>query len=568
MYNAEKAQQAIDFIQALKHTKGRWAGKPFILLKWQRVLIKKLFGTVDEFGFRVYRKCYVEMPKKDGKSELGAAIALYLLTFDDEYGAEVYSAAGDRKQAAIVFNVAAEMVRKDDVLSDVCKNIDSQKRIVYYETNSFYEVLSSDVETKHGFNTHGVIFDELHGQPNRKLWDVLTDGSGIAREQPLVFAITTAGYDRNSICWEIHNYALKVKKGIIKDPHFLAMIYSLDEKADWEDEENWKKVNPSLGTKEEVRDSLKILDIEKLKDGEEKEKLKAEIDNYRRRRLDLKILDIERFRDDFNEARQKPAAINNWRRLRLNQWTSQETRWLPIEKWDACPDKLDIESLKGKICYGGLDLSSTTDLTAFDLVFPIECNQVKDCALKLLFPIGDIKVLSFIFIPRERMLEKIKTDGVDYDIWEQQGFITVTEGNVVDYNVVEATIKECLEKYQVQSIAYDRWNATKLVQDLIAGGYEHMIPLGQGYQSLNAPTKYLETLILDKKLNHGGNPVMRWNFDNVMILMDPAGNIKPDKGKSKQRIDGIVALIMALDGVMKNEDSTSSVYDNRSLLTI
>lgn len=549
MYNAEKAQQAIDFIQALKHTKGRWAGKPFILLKWQRVLIKKLFGTVDEFGFRVYRKCYVEMPKKDGKSELGAGVALDLLTFDDEYGAEVYSAAGDRKQAAIVFNVAAEMVRKDDVLSDVCKNIDSQKRIVYYETNSFYEVLSSDVETKHGFNTHGVIFDELHGQPNRKLWDVLTDGSGVAREQPLVFAITTAGFDRNSICWEIHNYALKVKKGIIKDPHFLAMIYSLDEKADWEDEDNWKKVNPSLGTKEEVRDSLKILDIEKLKDGEEKEKLKAEIDNYRRRRLDLKILDIERFRDDFNEARQKPAAINNWRRLRLNQWTSQETRWLPIEKWDACPDKIDIESLKGKICYGGLDLSATTDLTSFNLSFPI----------------GDeVITLSFNFIPKEKMLEKIKVDQVDYDIWEQQGWITATKGNVVDYNVVQAKIEECLELYQVQSIAYDRWNATKLVQDLISGGYDKMIPLGQGYQSLNNPTKYLETLILDKKLNHGGNPVLRWAFDNCMMTMDAAGNIKPDKGKAKQRIDPIVALIESIDGVMKNIDTTS-IYETEGV---
>ena len=565
MYDAEKAQQAIDFIQALKHTKGRWAGKPFILLKWQRVLIKKLFGTVDEYGFRVYRKCYVEMPKKDGKSELGAAIALYLLTFDDEYGAEVYSAAGDKKQAGIVFGVAAEMVRKDDVLNDVCKNIDSQKRIVYYETNSFYEVLSSDVETKHGFNTHGVIFDELHGQPNRKLWDVLTDGSGIAREQPLIFAITTAGYDRNSICWEMHTYALKVKNRIIDDPHFLSMVYSLDEKADWEDEENWRKVNPALGTKEEVINSLKIIDIEKLYKGKEKEEKLSEIKNWKRLRLDLKIMDIERFRDDFNEARQKPAAINNWRRLRLNQWTSAETVWLPIEKWDACPDKIDMESLKGKVCYGGLDLSATTDLTSFDLIFPIGCFQV-DCPLKSLFHIGEVKILSFNFIPRERMLDKIKTDGVDYDIWEKHGYIIATEGNVVDYNVVQAKIEECLELFQVQSIAYDRWNATQIVTNLITNGYDHMIPIGQGYQSMNAPSKYFETLILDKKFNHGGNPVLRWAFSNVMILTDPAGNIKPDKGKSKQRIDPIVAGIMALDGVMKNADSGPSVYEIRDSL--
>jgi len=518
MYVDIYAQQAIDFIQCLTHVSGRWAGKPFILLKWQRVLIKKLFGNVDENGKRIYRKCYAEIPKKDGKSELAAATALYLLTLDDEQGAEVYSAACDKRQATIVFRIAAQMVRKSEHLSSILKIIDSQKRIVYYETNSFYEVLSSDVKTKHGFNTHGCIFDELHAQPNRELWDVLTDGSGIAREQPLIFVITTAGWDRNSICWEIHNYALQVIKGIIKDKHFLAMIYSLDEKADWQDEANWFRVNPSLGTKEEIK-------------------------------AGTKIIDIERFRDDFNEAKQKPSAINNWRRLRLNQWTSQETRWLPIEKWDACPNKIDVESLKGKICYGSLDLSSTTDLTAFDLVFE------------------DFTILPFFFIPKERMLEKIKTDQVPYDIWEQQEYIIATEGNVVDYNVVEVTIKECLELYQVQSIAYDRWNATKLVQDLIAGGYEHMIPIGQGYQSLNAPTKYLETLILDKKLNHGGNPVLRWNFDNVMILTDPAGNIKPDKGKSKQRIDGIVALIMALDGVMKNTETTS-VYEERGLIYI
>ena len=248
MYVDIYAQQAIDFIQCLTHVSGRWAGKPFILLKWQRVLIKKLFGNVDENGKRIYRKCYAEIPKKDGKSELAAATALYLLTLDDEQGAEVYSAACDKRQATIVFRIAAQMVRKSEHLSSILKIIDSQKRIVYYETNSFYEVLSSDVKTKHGFNTHGCIFDELHAQPNRELWDVLTDGSGIAREQPLIFVITTAGWDRNSICWEIHNYALQVIKGIIKDKHFLAMIYSLDEKADWQDEANWFRVNPSLGT--------------------------------------------------------------------------------------------------------------------------------------------------------------------------------------------------------------------------------------------------------------------------------------------------------------------------------
>ena len=532
MYIQKYADQAIEFIQCLTHTSARWAGERFILLDWQVELVSELFGNVDENGKRIYRKCYAEIPKKNGKSELGAGIALYLLTYDDEIGAEVYSAAGDKRQASIVFRVAAAMVRNSKLFRSKCKIIDSQKRIVYYDTNSFYEVLSSDVETKHGFNTHGVIFDELHAQPNRKLWDVLTAGSGILREQPLVFAITTAGFDRNSICWEIHEYAKQVIKRPETDPHFLAKIYGLDVDADYKDEKNWYIANPSLGSKKEVI-------------------------------AGTKILEIERYRADFNEAMQKPAAINNWRRLMLNQWTSSEIVWLPIEKWDACPDKIDIESLKGKVCYGGLDLSATTDLTSFDLIFPVKCFQV-DCPLKSLFHIGEAKILSFNFIPKEKMFEKIKTDGVNYDIWEQQGHIIATEGNVVDYNVIEATIKDCLELYQVQSIAFDRWNSTKLIQDLIADGYANMIPLGQGYQSLNAPMKYLETLILDKKFNHGGNPVLKWAFSNVMIVMDPAGNIKPDKGKSTQRIDPIVAGIMALDGVIKNIE-TVSIYETQGI---
>ncbi len=517
MYDSKRANDAINFIQGLKHTKGEWAGKPFKILgpeglKWQRVLIKKLFGTVDENGYRIYRICYVEIPKKNGKSELAAAIALYLLFGDYEIGAEIYSAATDREQAAIVFNIAAQMVRMSPGLLKRCKIIDSQKRIVIYSTNSFYRVLSREVKAKHGFNTHGVIFDELHAQPDRDLWDVLTEGSGLARRQPLIFVITMAGYDRNSICWEIHDYALKVKNGIIKDKHFLPMLYSLDENEDWEDETNWYKVNPSLDH----------------------------------------IIEIERFRDAYKKTKEIPARINIFRRIRLNQWTQQETRWIPIEKWDACPNEFEIEDLKGKICYGGLDLSATTDLTAFSLIFPGENN----------------KVITYFFIPEERMMEIEKKDRVPYSVWARQGFLNVTNGNVIDYFFIENKIKELAEKYQIKEIAYDRWNADMLVQRLIAEGFINMIPIGMGFASMNAPTKYLEALILDKKINHGGNPILRWNFDNVMITQDPAGNIKPDKAKSTQKIDGIVSLILAIDRTIRHEDDTKSIYDKRGILTI
>ncbi|MGD9276348.1 MAG: terminase large subunit [Candidatus Pacearchaeota archaeon] len=511
MYDAKRAQHAIKFIQSLKHTKGKWAGKPFVLLKWQRVLIKKLFGTINEKGNRIYRKCYVEIPKKNGKSELGAAIALYLLFADSEMGAEIYSAAADREQASIVFNIAAQMVRMTPALLKRCNIIDSRKRIVIYATGSFYQVLSADVKTKHGFNTHGIIFDELHAQPNRDLWDVLTEGAGDAREQPLIFAITTAGYDKNSICYEVRDYALKVSKHIIKDRHFLSMIYSLDEKANWQDEKNWRKVNPSLD----------------------------------------RILDIDRIRQAYNEAKEMPAKINLFRRLRLCQWTSQETKWMPIEKWDASKGGINPEELKGKICYGGLDLSSTVDISAFVLVFPIE---------------GNYKVLTNFFIPADNIEQRVRKDKVPYDLWVQQGYIITTPGNVIDYKFIEDTIDRLATDYEIEEIAYDPWNATMLTQRIAEKGMT-MVEVRQGFASMSAPTKQLEALILQKKIHHGDNPVLRWMFDNIMLRNDANENIKPDKEKSKEKIDGIIALILAVSRAMVNEDS-HSVYETRGIITI
>ena len=511
MYDAKKAQHAIDFIQQLSHTKSKWAGQSFILLKWQRVLIKKLFGTVDEQGNRVYRKCYVEIPKKNGKTELGAAIALYLLFADDEAGAEIYSAAADREQASLVYNVAAQMVRNNPALEKRCNIIDSRKRIVYYKTGSFYQVLSADVKTKHGFNTHGIIFDELHAQPNRELWDVLTEGAGDARQQPLIFVITTAGYDRNSICWEIHDYALKIKNRVIRDPHFLPMVYTLEEGADWEDEDNWRKVNPSLGH----------------------------------------IIQVDRLQEAYKEAKEMPAKINLFRRLRLNQWTSAETKWMDITKWDESEGEVDTEELKGKTCYAGLDLSSTTDISAFVLVFPQD----------------DIyKVIPLFFIPADNIEARVRKDKVPYDMWLMQGYIIATPGNVIDYKFIEDTIYQCAKYYQIQEIAVDPWNATMLTQRLTDNGLT-IVDVRQGFASMSAPTKQLEALILQKKIHHGGNPVLRWMFDNIMMVQDAAGNLKPDKAKSREKIDGVISLIMAISRAMVMQNMTS-VYEERGILSI
>lgn len=513
-YDEKKAERAVRFVKLLRHTKGKWAGQRFNLLEWQEDLLRKLFGTVDENGYRVYRKCYVEIPKKNGKTELGAAIALYLLVADGEYGAEVYSAACDRDQASIVYNVAATMVDMEPELKKRLRVLRSTKRIIYPATNSFYHALSADAYTKHGYNIHGVIFDELHAQPNRELWDVLTEGAGAARTQPLIFAITTAGFDRNSICWEVHEYARKVRDGIIEDPHFLPVIYGLEDDEDWRDERNWWRVNPSLGY----------------------------------------ILDIERMRADFREVENIPAKQNAFRRLRLNQWTRSETRFIPMDFWDLCGrEPVRVKKLKGKVCYAGLDLASSIDIAAFAKVFPDED--------------GGFDVLMRFWIPEENMRERALRDKVPYDVWVREGFIKATPGNVIDYAAIEEDIKKDGELYNIKEIAFDRWGAVQISQNLEAEGFT-MVPFGQGFKSMSPPTKELLKLVMSKKIRHGGNPVLRWMADNMVVKTDPAENIKPDKAKSTERIDGMVALIMALDRALRNEQKRKSVYEDRGILAL
>lgn len=513
MYDENKADRAVDFIRLLKHTKGRWAGRPFNILPWQEhEIIRPLFGNVDDNGNRVYRKCYVEIPKKNGKSELGAAIALYLLIADNEYGAEIYSAACDRDQASIVFNIAASMVDQEPFLGKRLKVLHSTKRILYSETNSLYRVLSADAYTKHGYNVHGVIFDELHAQPNRELWDVLTEGAGDARLQPLIFAITTAGYDRNSICWEVHEYARKVKERIIDDPHFLPVIYSLPEAENWASEKSWRKVNPSLG----------------------------------------EIIDVEKLRDAYREAENVPAKQNIFRRLRLNQWTRQETRFMPMQFWDRCGKRINIKALKGQPCYCGLDLASSIDVAAFSKVFPRDN--------------GMFEVLMRFWIPEENMRERSLRDKVPYDVWVKEGLIRATPGNVIDYGAIEQDIKSDAENYELKEIAFDRWGAVQISQNLQAEGLT-VVPFGQGYKDMSPPTKELLKFVMSGKIRHGGNPVLRWMADNVMVATDPAGNMKPDKSKSTERIDGVVAMIMGIDRAIRHEEKISA-YEKRGVLAL
>jgi phage terminase large subunit-like protein len=514
VYNKGAADDAVTFIGCLNHTKGEWYGTPFDLIDWQEQIVRDVFGIQKSNGYRQFNSAYVEIPKKQGKSELAAAIALLLTCGDYEHGGEVYGCASDRQQASIVFDVAVEMVEQCPALKSRIKPLLSQKRLIYKPLGSFYQVLSAEAYTKHGLNVHGVVFDELHAQPNRQLFDVMMHGSGDARKQPLFFLISTAGTDRHSICWEVHQKAEDILAWRKIDPTFYPVIYSAPDEADWMSEKVWKQVNPSLGI----------------------------------------TVEIDKLRTACESAKSNPAEENLFRQLRLNQWVKQSVRWMPMTKWDVCGFPVDADSLRGRVCYGGLDLSSTTDITAFVLVFP----PLEDG--------GKFEILPFFWIPEDNIDQRVRRDHVPYDIWEKQGFLCTTEGNVVHYGYIENFIDELGAKYNIREIAFDRWGAVQMVQNLEGLGFT-VVPFGQGFKDMSPPTKEFMRLTLEENLAHGGHPVLRWMVDNIFVRTDPAGNVKPDKEKSTEKIDGAVATIMALDRAIRNQGG-ESVYAERGLLIL
>ena len=512
-YDKKKADRAVTFIENLCHTKGKWAGTPFWLLPWQEQLIRDIFGIVKPDGNRQFRTAFVEICKKVGKSELAAAVALYLLYADNEPSAEVYGAAADRQQASIVFDVAKQMVEMSPALMKRSKLMGATKRIVNYGNAGYYQVLSAEVGGKHGFSVSGLVFDEIHTQPNRQLYDVLTKGSSDARQNPLHFIITTAGNDRHSIAYELHTKAVDILEGRRVDSTFYPVVYGLKDDDDWEDEANWYKVNPSLGY----------------------------------------TVDIERLRDAYREAKQNPADEVTFKWLRCNMWVSSTVAWIPDAIYMRGNESIEAASLEGRDCYAGLDLSSTGDITALVLIFPPRDENEK------------YVLLPYFWILEETIPRRVKANSVPYDIWEKQGYIMSAEGNVIHYDFIEKFIMYLSEKYHILEIAVDRWNATQMIQNLEGEGFT-IIPFGQGFSSMSAPTKEFYRLLMEGRIIHGGNPVLRWMAGNVVIDTDPAGNIKVTKAKSKEKIDGIVAAIMALDRCIRQEGQSGSVYDERGLL--
>lgn len=496
------------FDNVLRQTKGEWAGQPFRLMDWQRNdIIRPLFGTKHKSTqLRRYRTAFIAIPRKNGKSTLCAGIGLCMLFMDREPGAEIYSAAADREQAAIVFDQAKAMLENSSALARLAKVL--KRSIVLHRDSSIYRVLSSDAPTKHGLNPHGIVFDELHAQRNRELWDVLTTATG-ARRQPMTLAITTAGYDRQSICFEMWDYALKVRSGALEDKSFFTYIAAANDDDDWQDEAVWARANPALGH----------------------------------------TVKMDYLRGEANKAKHNPAYQNTFRRLHLNQWTQQETRWLDITKWIAC--KVSSIAFEGRVCYGGLDLASTSDLAAFVLV----C-ETSD---------GVYAARAWFWMPDNDLVERGRRDRVPYDAWVRDGLITATPGNVIDYDRIIADIKQLAEEYNIGEIAFDRWGAVQVSTKLQDAGLS-MVQFGQGFNSMSTPTKELYKLVTDGKFQHDGNPVLTWMADNVVVDTDAAGNVKPNKQKSRQRIDGIVGTVMALDRATRNVGV--SIYETEGLTVL
>lgn len=494
--STEKGAEVAAWIEKhCTHVKGEWAGQNLHLEPWQREIVDPLFGTLRPDGKRQYRNALIGIPRKAGKSTLGAALALRLLFRDGEPGAEVYSCAADRDQAAIVFEIAKGMVEANPAMAKLAKVY--RRSIVVPRTGSTYKVLSADAYSKHGLSPHGVIFDELHAQPNRELWDVMTTGQG-ARRQPLTIAITTAGYDRESICWEQYDYGRKVQAGVIDDPGFFFRWWGVDSGEDWQDEEVWERAQPNL----DVSVSREFL------------------------------------RAEARQAKHQPARQNTFRRLYLNEWTQAVDRWLDLDAWDASAGVVAESYLKGKRCFGGLDLASSTDIAAL-------CWD---------FPDGDAHDAVWRFwIPEDQLPDLDNRTGGQASVWVREKLLLTTPGNVIDYQSILQQIDLDARTFDIVEVAYDRWGMTQLSQDLMDAGMT-VVPFGQGFASMSAPTKEFERLVLEKKYHHGANPVMRWMVDNIVVRSDPAGNLKIDKARSTEKVDGAIAAVMALDRATRHEE--------------
>lgn len=558
-YDPEAAEDAVDFIESLKHVKGKWAGDTIDLMRWQKDrIIRPLFGLKRPDGTRQYRTATVFIPRKNGKSAIAAPIALYLLFADGEPGAEVYGAAYDRDQASLVFNVAAQMMEENDILDRRGKTLKNQKKIEHlHDPASFYQALSKETRKSEGYNAHGVVFDELHTQKTRDMWDVLTTAQG-TRDQPLTFVISTAGEDKkNSICGEVWDYSEKVRDGVLKDPSWFTFICSAedligekhtpeakqteseedtDEEGDtWRDRHVWYFANPAL----------------------ERPGISEDDPEHGFRKLD-------EFESTIKKAEEIPAKRGPVLRRYLNIWAKDDSGFIKPETWQQCGGVVKLNELRGRECFGGLDVATHQDIAAWVLAFPFWDDSGQN--------LTRVDVVPRFYIPEESALERVNNEPnpPPYEEWLESGVLIGTPGNVIDFDWIYDDIRDDADTFNIQSVGFDPWEATWLSVRLNKEGL-FMVPVRQGMKSMSPPTKMLVRLLMAGVINHGSDPVLGWMSDNMAVTTDDAENYKPSKKRSSDRIDGIVALIMAIDQIMRSkedDEDEESVYEKRGLISV
>lgn len=516
-FDPDAAQHIIDFASFTRHSKGEWAGRVVTLEPWQQALLWMLFGWRRKDGTRRFRTSYWEVARKNGKSTLAAIVGLYMLIGDGEGGAEIYAAATKRAQAKLVFDESTRMVKSSPAL---------KKRLTCFRDNihikntaSKFEPLGRDADSMDGLNPHCAIVDEVHAHRSDEVWGVLETATG-SRRQSLMFGITTAGFNQASFCYQLRDYATKILDGIIHDDSFFAVIYTLDKEDvekdkgnGWQDEDVWIKANPNL---------------------------------------DVSVKRSE-MRDLVVKAAAMPSSKGQFLTKRLNIWTNAGQQWMAAERWAACTFEVDEAALAGRVCYGGLDLSYALDLTAFVLVFPPTADD----------PL--YRILPRFWVPETAMITRSRSQRVPYDQWVQQGYITMIPGEVIDYEYIYAQIDQDAQTFDIREVAYDRYGAAEIYVRMAKVGIT-MVQFGQGYISMSPPMKELEKRVISREIAHGGHPVLAWNAHNLVATQDPAGNIKPDKNKSTEKIDGMVAAIMAFDRATRHDDSVGqSVYEERDV---
>ena len=508
-FNEKVAAASVKFYSFLQHNKGEWAGKPLVLEPWQQFIIASIFGWKRADGSRRFREAYTEVARKNGKSTFSSGVGLQLLTADGEAGAEIYTAATKKEQARIVFGDAQSMARASKTL----KMVRVQQHSIFVPgTNSKMVPMSSDANTEDGLNPHGIIIDEYHAHPNDELYGVLKSATG-ARRQPLLSIITTAGFNKLGPCAKLRKSCISILEQRHDADHYFTIIFSLDEGDDWQDESTWPKANPNLGVS----------------------------------------VGWTYLREQYADAQRQPSLQVNFKTKHLNLWTDSSQVWIPAEVWNLGAHGTDLPELAKKPCWGGLDLAKTRDISSLVLIFPKEN--------------GAFDVLCRFWVPEDKVDERTKRDSVPYREWVDAGYLIATPGNVTDCNFIKQEIRDACDTYQVQMIDYDSWNASQMVIDLTEEGVP-MQAIRQGYQTLSPPTVELENLAADGKIHHYGDPVLAWMAGNVELQRDPAGNIKIDKGKSKEKVDGMAALVNALAGYMSREAEEESVYNSRGLLIL